>query len=212
MTDTHDEHSTESTLPEMHLIATLEALKVFADPLRQQILETLFDGARTVKQIAADLDMAPTKLYYHINLMEEHGLIRVTDTRVVSGIIEKQYGVAAEHYRINRALLAPGQANKDDGLDTTIDALIDPMRADLRRSIATGRVDLAQDPKENRRLRIYRSTWSMAPERADAFYDRLNALLAEFTEHDDETDDAEDYSIVLFYYPSAMGRIARRRR
>ncbi len=202
----------QSPLPEMHLISTLDALKVFADPLRQQILETLYDGPRTVKQIAAYLEVAPTKLYYHVNLLEENKLVRVIATRKVSGIEEKTYSVAAKHYRISRALLAPGQTDEDDGLDTAIDALIEPLRADLRRSIATGLVDLAQDPKDNHRFKIYRSTWSMNKERADAFYARLSALLEEYAEHDDDTDDAEDYSMVLFYYPSSTGKKSRRRR
>ena len=41
-------------LPETHMINTLEALKVFADPLRQQIMESLQDSPKTVKQIAAE--------------------------------------------------------------------------------------------------------------------------------------------------------------
>ncbi|MDZ4768453.1 MAG: helix-turn-helix domain-containing protein [Chloroflexota bacterium] len=199
-------------LPETHVIATLEALKVFADPLRQHILETLFDGARTVKQIAADLNMAPTKLYYHINLMEEHGLLRVTDTRIVSGIIEKQYDVSASGYLIKRSLLAPGQTDDDGGLDTAIDALIEPLRADMRNSIATGLVDLTLEPADNHRFKINRSVWSMKPERADAFYARLNSLLEEFTGEDDEGEDAGNYSMVLFFYPTASQRPSRRRR
>jgi DNA-binding transcriptional ArsR family regulator len=202
-------------LSETHLIETLEALKVFSDPLRQRILETLYEGTKTVKHIAADLEIAPTKLYYHINLMEEHGLIRVTDTRIVSGIIEKQYAAAAETYRIKRSLLAPGQDEADDGLDTAIDAFIDPMRADLRKSIASGLVDLNQDPDENRRMRITRSIWRMMPERADEFYERLGALLHEFVCDDEEVEanpDASNYGLVLFFYPTTSAKPPKRRK
>ena len=58
----------------------------------------------TVKQIAADLKTPIKKLYYHVNLLEEHGLIRITSTRVVSGIIEKQYRVTAYRLSVERAL------------------------------------------------------------------------------------------------------------
>src|SRR3954467_12474429 len=95
--------------PQLHTITTLDALKVFSDPLRQQIIEALLDDAKTVKQVAVELDLAPTKLYYHVNLLEEHGLIQVTETRIVSGIIEKHYRAAAREFAIERSLLTPGQ-------------------------------------------------------------------------------------------------------
>jgi len=69
------------------VITSLETLKVFSDPLRQQIIETLLDGPRTVKQIAAELNIPPNKLYYHVNLLEAHSLIQVTDTRIVLSLI-----------------------------------------------------------------------------------------------------------------------------
>lgn len=209
MTDTTP---TGRELPPFHLIETLDALKVFADPLRQQIIEMLYERPKTVKQIAADLEVAPTKLYYHINLMEERGLIRVIETHVVSGIIEKLYDVAASGYRIKRSLLAPGQTDADDGLDMAIDALIDPLRADLRTSIARGLVDLDREPHDEQHFKINRSAWRMTPERAAGFFERLNALLDEYTMQDDEGDDAETFSLVLFFYKTALQRPSPRRR
>src|SRR3954452_18438405 len=89
------------------VIKDLESLKALSDPLRIQILELMLQGARTVKQIAAELKTTTTKLYYHINLLEQHGLIKVTGTRVVSGIIEKQYRLAAYSIAIDKSLLSP---------------------------------------------------------------------------------------------------------
>ncbi|MBK8022645.1 MAG: helix-turn-helix transcriptional regulator [Chloroflexi bacterium] len=204
-------------LPDVHEIDTLEALKVFADPLRQRIMETLFDSSKTVKQIAAELEIAPTKLYYHINLMEEHGLIRVVDTRIVSGIIEKQYDAAAASFRIKRSLMAPGQGEGDSGLDTVIDALVEPMRADLSKSLALGLVDLNQSPDESRRLKIGRSVLRLGPERADEFYERLGSLLDEFvcddeSNENDDNPEASNYGLVLFFYPTASKQPAKRRK
>src|SRR4051812_17141092 len=79
----------------LHMIADLETLRVIADPVRVQILEASVMEPRTVKQIARLLGIPATKLYYHINMMEEHGLLRVVGTRLVSGILEKQYRATA---------------------------------------------------------------------------------------------------------------------
>src|ERR1700690_41540 len=138
----------------LHTITTLEALKVFSDPLRQQIIEALLDGAKTVKQIAAELDLAPTKLYYHVNLLDEHGLIQVTETRIASGIIEKHYRAAAREYPIERWLLTPGQNTGGEALEIALDAMIEPIRTDLHKSLKQGLIDTSENAVEQHKFRM----------------------------------------------------------
>jgi DNA-binding transcriptional ArsR family regulator len=160
------------------VITSLETLKVFSDPLRQQIIETLLDGPRTVKQIAAELNIPPNKLYYHVNLLEAHSLIQVTDTRIVSGIIEKQYRASARHFAIERALLSPGGA--PGGLSAALDALLLPLREDILRGVASGLIQVGDDANMARRFRIWRALGRMTEAEATAFYARLEALIEEF--------------------------------
>ena len=47
-------------------------------------LITAMQQPTTVKAIAADLNMPPSKLYYHVNMMEKHGLIRVVGMNLES--------------------------------------------------------------------------------------------------------------------------------
>src|SRR6476659_4447233 len=101
----------------MYVVKDLETLKVISDTTRIRILEMLVEKACTVKELARVLNLTPTKLYYHINLLEEHGLIRVVGTRIVSGIIEKQYRVLAYSIDIDRALLNLGTEGSDAALD-----------------------------------------------------------------------------------------------
>src|SRR5215204_4411779 len=81
------------------VVSDLETLKVVSDPLRIQLLELLVRGPRTVKQLASEMGTTSTKLYYHMSLLEERGIVRVISTRVVSGIIEKQYAITAYSFR-----------------------------------------------------------------------------------------------------------------
>lgn len=67
-----------------------ETLKVIADPLRLELL-TLLGEAKTAKQLAAELVVPTTRLYYHLRVLESHGLIKVVSRRIVSGIEEKTY-------------------------------------------------------------------------------------------------------------------------
>ena len=82
----NDSQSVEQTRADEMVIDNLETLKVLADQLRKRIMEQ-FDEPSTVKEVARKLGTSPSKLYYHVNLLEEHGLLKVTDTRIVSGII-----------------------------------------------------------------------------------------------------------------------------
>src|SRR4051794_29356500 len=77
------------------VVSDLELLRLVSDPLRIQILEHMRETPRTVKELAADLEVPATRLYYHMNLLESHGLIRVASTRMISGIVEKRYEVTA---------------------------------------------------------------------------------------------------------------------
>src|SRR5436305_14773507 len=76
-------------------ITDLETLKILADSRRTQLIDLLRQDAATVKQLATALRVSPKSLYYHVNLLEKHGLIRVVDTRLVYGITEKRYRATA---------------------------------------------------------------------------------------------------------------------
>jgi hypothetical protein len=92
----------------------------------------------TVKELAEELDMPSTKLYYHINLLEKHGLILVGDTQIVSGIIEKQYQVVAEDISVHKHIIATDGSSEDEQLDQlleTLSSLLDSAYLNLKKSL-----------------------------------------------------------------------------
>ena len=99
-------------LAQEFLVDDLEMLKVIAHNTRLDILQSL-KKPKTVKEIARLLKLPATKLYYHVNLMEKHGLIQVVETNIVSGIVEKKYQVVARNYRIDDQLLADQSTNTE---------------------------------------------------------------------------------------------------
>ena len=67
-------------------ISDLETIRIMSDPLRLRVIQAMsadVDESWTVKRLAAALGLPATKLYYHINLLEKHGLVRVTGTGMV---------------------------------------------------------------------------------------------------------------------------------
>src|SRR3712207_2640250 len=144
---------------EVHVIEDVATLQVVADPLRLRLLEQLRRDPQTVKQLAAALDVAQTKLYYHIKLLEERDLIRVVETRVVSGIIEKQYGVTAYRLSVERTLLSPSAPAPDEGLETFLSVVLDHTKSEIQRSVRAGLIDVDQKSPLTGGMVLGRNWW-----------------------------------------------------
>ena len=54
-------------------------LKAMADPLRLQVLEALGGGERCVCELTSELDLAQSKLSFHLKVLREAGLIEARD-------------------------------------------------------------------------------------------------------------------------------------
>jgi DNA-binding transcriptional ArsR family regulator len=205
----------QTTIPykpdENRIIQDLETLKVVSDPLRLQVLEILRQPG-TVKQVATQLDIAPTKLYYHFNLLEKHDLIRVVDTQIVSGIIEKHFQVAARCLCVDNALLSPGAPDFVENLSLTLTSLFESNRVEAIQSVTDGVCSLEDDAEKYRSLDAMNRRLNLDPEQAEAFYTRLEALIDEFTISQPQFEDRDDVQMYrLFYmlYPSSRHRTNR---
>jgi DNA-binding transcriptional ArsR family regulator len=203
-----DAAATDFTQAEEFIINDLDALKVVADPLRLQIIELIFDHAHTVKQIAKKLKLPPSKLYYHINLLEKHGLITIASTRIVSGIVEKSYQASAANIRVRKGLLSPGRApsEEENGVGMLVTAILDDARQDILENAAAGLVDLSGEEHPHS-LRISRSTTRFTEEEALEFQQRLQDIVEEFRARREETVniDEQGYAFVFAFYPTARG-------
>ena len=111
--DDVDDTAASTSLPDYKVIDDLATLRLLSDPLRLRLIEELGVRPTTVKALAKTLDMKPNRLYYHVNLLEEHGLVRVTDTRLVSGIVERTYGLVAKHFAVSDDLAMPSELKRD---------------------------------------------------------------------------------------------------
>jgi DNA-binding transcriptional ArsR family regulator len=191
------------------LIADLETVRIVADPTRMRILELLVIEPQPVKSLAAALELPQTKLYYHINLLEERGLIRVTGTRVVSGIIEKRYAAAARSYRIDDELLRLASPDGDSSIELMLGTLLDSVKHDLRRGLAAGLFELRDDAPLERKVILGRAPLRLTPERAAELHERIGQLFKEYCP--DPADAGEPapgtrlYHLFVAYFPTYLG-------
>ena len=185
------------------VIEDLEALKVLADPLRLRIIE-LMARPQTVKKVAAKLDIPPTKLYYHVNLLEKHGIIVTVNTRIVSGIIEKQYQVSAKSFRVARALLSP--ASDEGGLSITLDGLFSSTREDVMASVREGAVGVHDDSPKHRTLKLSQLRLELSEDQAGEFYRRFDEMMDGFARDFAEAEpgkEATTYKMLFVLWPSS---------
>jgi DNA-binding Lrp family transcriptional regulator len=194
-------------VPAPSLILTdLEAVKAIADPLRNQIIEVLSPEPMTVNQIAERLGLAPSKLYYHVNLLEKHGFLKVINTTIHGNIIEKHYWITAYDFDIEKDLLN-FNVTTNDGKENIINMFlttIDTTREDFVRSIEARAFNLEHGAHpQPRHVRNHRAVCQIPDSRVAEFHDRLDALVKEFVDLDDpEAEDAHPWAFTAVLYPS----------
>lgn len=186
----------------LFVIDNLETLKVIADPLRWQILELLVLQPMTVKELGEKLGLAPSKLYYHISQLDEHGLVSIAETRIVSGIIEKRYQATAQAIDIDPELLSFSTDTGRDNIHAVLLATIDATREDMIRSLQARAFEIEQGAAQQpRHVLVNRALSRIPEERAEAFKHRLLNLVEEFSDADSEDAD-QAFALTVAYYPA----------
>ncbi|MBC7871298.1 MAG: helix-turn-helix transcriptional regulator [Chitinophagaceae bacterium] len=189
--------------PEL-LISDIEALKAYFDPMRIRILRTVSHQPRSVHEIAAELEIPFTRLYYHINMLEKYGLIRLVETRNFSGAVEeKYYQVMAHVFVVDKRLmtLGPTDNQSESGLEIVLRTVLDDTRRDIENSLRDGRIEIMTKAPDPQSLLIRRGLSALSKERAQTFYERLLDLLKDFAVDDPEGGDF--YALSFALYPSS---------
>jgi DNA-binding transcriptional ArsR family regulator len=180
------------------LIADVETLKAISDPLRIRILETMVtrsDAAWSVKELAASLGVPQTRLYHHVELLVERDLLRSAEQRVVSGIIETRYRLAALSLRLDPHLIGAGGAGESAARDM-LATIFDETRRDVERLHADP--SLGGETPVDRPL-VSRGVARLTPERARELRDRIVAIVEEYDGPSDEPN-AKTYRTLIAMY------------
>lgn len=188
------------------IVKDLETLKVLSDPLRIQILEVLEPKPQTVNQVAERLGLSNSRLYYHFNMLEAHGLIKVVETRFVNNMMEKDYWVTAEEIEIDKDLLNFSSESGQESILQIIKSSWEATLEEILRSLQSRTIQLAQNGQENPRKLVMVKLYSrLSDETYAEFVEKFNKLLEEFKEPEDSPAgdaDLNDFSLACFIYPN----------
>jgi DNA-binding transcriptional ArsR family regulator len=189
---------------EILVVTDLATLRIVSEPTRLRLLELLHDGPTTVKELAAALGVPPTRLYYHMKLLEDHGIVRVESTRIVSGIVEKTYAATASRLSLDRSVLSPGTTPREESVEALLAFVVDGARAEIRRGVARGRIDPLNKSAAAGGLTLGRDWFVLTPERMEAFLRRFDELEEEFGARERPPEGepgAVTYELLLGVYP-----------
>lgn len=185
------------------ILDNLDALRVYFDPLRMQIVQEISRQCKNVHEIAEALEVPFTRLYYHIKMLEKHGIIQVVETRAMSGAVEeKYYQIAAKQFIVDRSLLTLATTEgQNPALDILLETMLGETGENIRRSVREGSINLKATAPDPTALMIRRGILRLNREQAMQLYQELDGLLnryvsVETTRHDPY------YEILISLYPT----------
>jgi DNA-binding transcriptional ArsR family regulator len=166
-------------LAERMVVTAPHQLRAIADPLRGMILDLLLERAATVSELAEAVNRPKSTLAHHVKVLVDAGMVRVVRTRQVRAIEERFYGRTARNYQVGRVrpedVTPPPWPNElADAADESMPAyLADKMRA-LRRHVP------------------------ISSERAAEFWERVIALMDDFSQLPRDGDTPHVFVVSLY--------------
>lgn len=183
------------------VINDLETLHVISDPLRLRLLGCIIDQPKVIKQIAAELQIDQIKLYYHFKLMERHGLVKVVEERVISGIVEKVYRARARTLRVAEGLLSPAGMT-DEATDSMLTFVFGKAHSKLKSGIIDHHLAPDRAALPQHRYFAARGSKRMTTEQARQYFTKLETLTDEFFNNPEVQPSMGDwYDLVTAMYP-----------
>ncbi len=191
-------------MQELLVLKSLDEIKIFAEPLRVQILESLMGDPLTVRQVAERLEEKPTKLYHHFEVMEAAGLIKKVRSQKKRGTVESYYQAAAQNITMDPNLFT-GEKPSDESLETLIAALTSLFQstlAALRSSLREGLI-IPGDPQRTGMLAGFEI--EATPEQLQEIHHKLKELM-KAADKVERKGGPLHYKLTVAFFPTKPGQ------
>lgn len=176
----------------------IETIKIYADPRRLEIIK-LMQKPTTVKEISDRLDIAPSKLYYHIKLLRDHGLIQEVGHNIESGIVEKIYQVRARHFKMVNPLI--NAEVPPEAADALISSMLDETAQAFRQTLLHEKRDGRSPP---RYPFLSKKSVRLSEQQLTDLHQKMVAFIEELTTRAEENKASAEpeYELTLLFYRS----------
>ncbi|MDJ0960660.1 MAG: winged helix-turn-helix domain-containing protein [Acidimicrobiia bacterium] len=185
--------------PRVATIASILQIEALSSQARVRVLRYA-DHPITVADLARRLDVPPTRLYYHVNLLVEAGLLEQVDERRSGARLEKLYRRTAAEFTLGADIVdVIGDRRKAAEAAATV--LLDTARAEVE--------DFLEHSWGEKEEHAYlgRTLVRLTPETATTFAERLNELVDELRDLDQDDDDrSRTFSLTAAFLPTDIGK------
>ncbi|MGB0386511.1 MAG: helix-turn-helix domain-containing protein [Ardenticatenaceae bacterium] len=186
----------DTTIQAEMWLRDVKTIKVFAHTLRLEIVR-LMEEPTTVKSVAAELAIPASKLYYHVNLLHQHGLIRVVEQKIEGNLVEKVYQVAARQFKLVNPLLSDSVS--DESATALFTSMLQATQRDFSQAYAAREKSESTPP---RAPFLSKKAFRLTDEQLTALHAKLDALIREVTElgTTNRELEADTYDLTVVFY------------
>ena len=167
-----------------------------ADPIRIRFLLELLERPQTVKEVAETLGVPPTRLYYHLRILERHGLVEIAKRRMVSGIEERTYRATSESYTVPPTLVA--SMLYESG---ALRAMLDVVRAEMEVAVLN-RPDLPMDAPGSPLSVLTLTEFALSPDDMEEVRRTFEELMIKFGSDGTKARGKELFRLFFAMYPA----------
>lgn len=183
---------------EVFWIEDEETFELLTDQTRIQIIEMLGEP-RSVTALAEAMDVPRTRLYHHIKLLDEAGLIEVVETRKAGALTEKIYLVAASSYRPSDEFLAGARPSQQR--DALLGAVFGATQADFAKALEQGGMEGLEEQSDHKHMTLGRMVFELTPDRLTDLVVELEGMLDRYAGMCVDDPEAIPVAAVTLVYP-----------
>jgi len=179
-------------LEKVKVLTTLEEVKAISDPFKYRILTSFYKlkEPATVKQIADTMNEVPAKVHYHVKKMEQAGILMLSHTKEINGIIAKYYEVTAENFEIKcekelaepnkKLMLAESQRMIAELYENSKNTFLDQL-------------SYSSEINEKTSVRLMMKDLYLTEEEGEEFFQYISDFIDKYSQEDRNTEDRKKH-------------------
>lgn len=185
------------------LIQSPQQAKAIFKPIRLEILQ-LLNLPHTCTELAEVLNTSPQKIYYHIKILQDSGLVKKVREERVRGIMEGYYQASAASY-----MLSPGMVEKLGGAEMAKQQLSLANLLNLIQQMQAEITVLSQSKEEIPSIGLSAQISLNSPADRSAFHTELQECIQKLAEkygarQESPPHPKDVYRLILACYPTQL--------
>ena len=179
-------------------IDDIEVFEILNNPMRFRILRELMNP-RSVRDLAEAMQVPPTRLYYHVNLLEEAGIIAVAETRKAGAMLQKIYQTTARGFKPSPRL-AQGDHEPSELAKIAAGVVFDGARIDAEEALTAHFEVVRTEGGHKMHGALARSVARFSPAEAAEFADVLSEFIEKHFDPQDR-EEGDEYGLTVAFLP-----------